>query len=238
MTVCTESQSDSSSGCQRGDCRCTEGTRVLAVDTSHLYVLWRAAKLLAPTSVKDVLLAMIDAHSCCGTRHLVSSAAVLAREVTGCAAAAKAPELSNVLGPEDLEVRFSTHDDSHWAALPGHCPPGGRIFGDFDRRLVASAESAGTDFDEDVYLATDDEDLLLNLTDCLGDDLVASMPIASVELLLRLVDCEALDVAQLEAVLEAEDARLRDDQLMQPRKRIAKEERLAGIAARLGLIYP
>jgi hypothetical protein len=238
MTATTEAGSECWPDCVRVDRCCTDGTRVLAVDASHLYVLWRAAQVLAPTSVKQALLTMLDAHSCCGTRRLISSAAVVAQEITGIAGAAKVPYLSVVLGPEDIEARFSTHDDGDWAALPTHCPAGGRIFGDFDRRLVACAESAGLELDEDVHIATDDEDLLLNLDYCLDNDLVASLPIATVELLLRLLACGALSVNQLEAVLEAEDARLRDDQSMQPRKKIAKEERLAGIAAHLGLNYP
>lgn len=222
--------------CARADCSCTDGARVLAIDASHLYVLLRAARILSPNAVKLCVLALLDAHSCNEGRHLVSSDHLVANEIAVMPEAGHARELASFLNVDDVEARLSRYDDSQWDRLPTHCPDGGRVFGEGDRRLVACAESASVQLDEYAYIATDDEDLIMNIYHCFDESFTAVIPVASVTLLLHLVQCGALGAEHLEAVLEAEDLRLQGDTVMQERKRRAKEERLDNVAATLAMM--
>lgn len=206
------------------------------MDTSHLYLLLRMALVLDASDAKAALLDLIDAHSCHVSRHLVSSPYLVASEIIALPDASHARPLSEFLTAADLAARLVLHDDDGWSELPARCPEGGLNFGDGDRRWVACTEAASAVLDEDAYLATDDEDLILNMRHCVMEGLIATMPIPAVDMMLRLLDCGSLEVSDLEAMLEAEDARLRDDVAMQDRKRAVKTERLAGVAARLGLM--
>lgn len=234
MTKCEQCDA-SYPGCLSADRRCTDQVSILALDTSHLYVLLRMALLLDAVDARARLLALIDAHACHSTRRLVASSYLVDAEITALPEGDRARQLAGYLTSADLETRIELYDDGAWSDLPEQCPDGGLNFGNGDRRWVACAEAAGAALDEDAILVTDDEDLILNMLHCVVEGLTATMPVHTVPLLLRLFDCGVLHVRDLEAMLEAEEARLRDDVLMQDRKRAIKLERLAGAAAKFGL---
>jgi hypothetical protein len=193
------------------------------------------ALLLDTAGPSQRLLALIDAHSCHATRTLVSSSYLVATEITALPEGDRTRTLARYLAGAIFETRIELHDDAGWEDLPDQCPDGGLEFAAGDRRWVACAEAASAARDEDALLVTDDEDLIDNMRYCLLEGLTATVPVHSVQLLLRLFDCGALHVGDLEAMLEAEEARLRDDVLMQERKRSIKLERLDSAAAKIGL---
>ena len=218
------------------DCRSTYGVRLLALDTSHLFVLMRTARRLQPSAVKAALLQLIDAHACDTRRRLVASDFVIAYEVLAIPSTPGDAHVSSFLSAADVSQRMVMHDDSTWTDLPSHCPsPSGRQFGEGDRRWVACLEAAAASQDDAAYIAADDEDLLLNVRDCVEAGQIDSMPIHTTDLLWRLKVCGAVGLEVIEAMLEAEEARIHADAAMQDRKRSIKLERLDRVAARVGL---
>jgi hypothetical protein len=170
---------------------------ILALDTSHLYVLLRMALLLDAVDARARLLALIDAHACHSTRRLVASSYLVDAEITALPEGDRTRQLAGYLMNSDLETRIELHDDGAWRELPEQCPEGGLIFGNGDRRWVACAEAAGVALDEDAILVTDDEDLILNMLHCVVEGLTETMPVHTVPLLLRLFDCGVLHVRDL-----------------------------------------
>jgi hypothetical protein len=218
------------------DCSSTYGVRLLALDTSHLFVLMRIARRLQPSTIKVALLQLIDAHTCHSRRHLVASDYVVAHEVLAIPSTPDDAHVSSFLSAADISQRMVMHDDSAWPDLPSHCPsPSGRQFGQGDRRWVACLEAAAGSHDDAAYMATDDEDLILNVRDCVEAGQIDSMPIHTTDLLWRLKVCGAVGLEVIEAMLEAEEARIHADAAMQERKRSIKLERLDRVAAKVGL---
>ena len=132
--------------CPMQDCSCTYGSTVLGLDASHLFVLRRAAGVLASSgSVRERLLSLLAAHRCLGSRHLVSSEVCLREEVTGPRenVSDSVPQLAAVIGHTDVEANFTLHSDSGWEALPDPAPPWGLTFGERDRRLAMATDAAG-----------------------------------------------------------------------------------------------
>lgn len=224
--------------CPSQDCSCTDGSTVLGVDASHLFVLRRAAQVLtSPGTVRDRLLSLIASHRCSGSRHLVSSEVCLREEVTGPRedATKSQPQLAEVLDPADLAVHVTTHSDVGWDSLPDLVPPNaGLIFGERDRRLAVATDTAGNACDCNPLLVTDDTDLVVNLRTAEVAEHINVYPITSGELLLALHECGAITDDELEAVLVAEEARLASDTSMQEHKRALKEDALNRMAVRLG----
>jgi hypothetical protein len=87
-------------------------------------------------------------------------------------------------------------------------------------------------------LVTDDEDFFDNLLDCLYGNLMAVIPVPSTQLLLHLWECGAITAEVLEAVLQAEEARIGRDGLMGTEARSRRMSILNQIADRLGLATP
>jgi len=143
--------------CLTADSRCTDQVTILALDTSHLYVLLRMALRLDAVGATARLLALIDAHACHATRMLVASSYLVDAEITALPEGDRTRTLAGYLARVDLETRIELQDDAGWDALPDQCPDGGLDFGDGDRRWVACAEAAGAALDEDAILVTDDE---------------------------------------------------------------------------------
>lgn len=219
------------------DCSCTGGSTVLGLDASHLFVLRRAAEILASAgSVKERLLALLAAHRCSGSRHLVSSEVCLQEEVTGPRGNASdpTPELAALLGQADITTHFMVHSDSGWEALPDPAPPWGLTFGERDRRLAMATDAAGDAADVDPLLVSDDVDFVQNLKSPDVAVHVRVLPVTSGELLLALHECGAITDEELEAVIVAEEARLSREFAMQDHKRALKEDALTRMAVRLG----
>lgn len=220
------------------DCSCTDGSTILGLDASHLFVLRRAAEVLASSgSVRERLLSLLSAHRCSGSRHLVSSEVCLLEEVTGPRGNARdpAPGLSDLFGPADVATHFTTHSDSGWEALPNPVPsPWGLTFGERDRRLAMATDAAGDAAEVDPLLVSDDVDFVENLKSPDVAVHVRVLPVTSGELLIALHECGAIADEELEAVLIAEEVRLSRDSAMQPRKRALKEDALNRMAVRLG----
>lgn len=188
-------------------------------------------------TVRDRLLSLLAAHSCSGSRHLVSSEVCLREEVTGPRdhPDARQPALAEVLDQADIATHFSLHSDSGWENLPDTVPKSaGLTFGERDRRLAAATDAAGQEADVDPVLATDDVDFFENLSSPDVGVYVRIFPLTSGGLLIALHECGAITDDELEAVLVAEAARLDSDLAMQPRKRARKEDALNRMAARLG----
>lgn len=111
--ICTygDLAGDCDRDCPMQDCSCTEGSTVLGLDASHLFVLRHAAEVLAPsTSVRERLLSLLAAHRCSGSRHLVSSEVCLREEVTGPRdnVGDPTPALADVLGHADIATSRHT----------------------------------------------------------------------------------------------------------------------------------
>ncbi len=224
--------------CPLQDCSCTGGSTVLGIDASHLFVLRRAAEVLAtPGGVRDRLLSLMEAHRCSGFRQLVSSEECLREEVTGPRRdpTTPAPSLAEALRPADVARHVTTYSDRGWEDLPDPVPqPWGLIFGERDRRLAVATNAAGDAEDVDPWLVSDDVDFVENLK---AEDVLTHVnvwPVSTCDLLLTLHACGAITGDELEAVLEAEERHLDSQPQMQPRKRLRKEDALTRMAVRLG----
>lgn len=210
------------------DCSCTRGCGLLAVDASHLWVLIRTARK-ASTNLRPALSTLVEAHRCLGMRTLISSLHLIDTEVR--------PALADEeIAADQVVNSLDARDDAAWTGLPTHCPPGGLVFDEGDRRLLASANAACAQYGDDAWLVTDDEDFFQNVLRCIDEEQTAVWPVVSPKLLLYLFRCGALDRQQMEALLEAEQERLREDPAMQDRKRNAKQRTLDEIAAQLAVM--
>jgi hypothetical protein len=141
------------------DQSCSRYSDSLAIDTSHVCVLVRAAKLLADddTRLADRFRDLLVSHTCSGQHRLMTSRTLLSTDSEmNLASPSSAPQLYGDLPSNSLDVVDSV-DGGSGDDLPIGTP------GDRDRTLVAAAVSVMKEGQETVMVVTDDEALAESL---------------------------------------------------------------------------
>jgi alkanesulfonate monooxygenase SsuD/methylene tetrahydromethanopterin reductase-like flavin-dependent oxidoreductase (luciferase family) len=173
------------------DKRCSRFSDALAVDTSHVCVLVRAARLLEDDArtLADRFVELLRAHSCAGQHRLISSRALLAADTEmNLSSPTCAPLIYGYLPPGALDLLESVDGGS------GNDLPEGSL-GDRDRTLAAAALVVADGGRETVIVVTDDEalaDWIRELAAAMGDAEVAILPAPSIELLSQMHACGAV----------------------------------------------
>lgn len=202
---------------------------MLAVDTSHLCVVARAADKLsdqADTTV-EAFLSLLGIHYCGGQRCAITSQTLHQQEQdlsdSACSILAYAQ-----LPPDCLDGKLEVWDDE-----PPH-PFENAPVNQRDRTLLAVADKAATS-GHDVALLTDD----MALHEC-GRDLTLNGSLAATTLLSivffgKLARCEALEPEQVATIAQVEEDRLQGRHLTNDLYRM-KHEKIIAVVNALGYL--
>jgi hypothetical protein len=189
------------------DRSCSYESDALAIDTSHVCLLVRAADRLAadePT-LSDRFQELLASHACAGNHRLVSSLTLLSHErEMNLASADSAPRLYGQLPIGALDPIEGVD------AGPGDDLPAG-LPGERDRTLAAAAVAVSNGAEQTVMVVTDDEsfaDWIAEIAAGMSDIDVALLPASSVDLLGRMHACGSIGTPVVTAVGDAETAHL------------------------------
>lgn len=175
---------------------------MLAIDTSHLCVLARAAKQLAhqANTMSDAFLELLDVHYCGGQRCALTSETLRHEE----------QDLSNpdcnILVYADISSDSLDEKLQVWSDYQSH-PFANTPVDDRDRTLLAVAHAAAT-AGHDVVLLTDDMLLYQSGFELGLDDSFAAWTLLSIVFLGWLARCGALDPDDVAAIADAEEDHL------------------------------
>lgn len=216
------------------DRRCSFDSDGLAIDTSHVCVLVRAAQLLAleNSSIAERFGELLVSHACAGGHRLMSSRTLLTEPSEMNLASADSAVRKYGDLPIDALDLVEPIDGGPGVDLPPGAPR------DRDRTLVAAAMGVSDDREQTVMVVTDDEaladwvaEIAAGMTDLEVDILAAT----SVELLGRMHACGSLDLQVVAAVGDSEtehlNARVMDEELRQ--RKLARLNRMVVAAAAL-----
>ncbi len=189
------------------DRRCSYYSDALAIDTSHVCVLVRAASLLAadePT-LADRFRELLVSHACDGHHRLMTSHTLLSNDrEMNLASPDSAPRRYGDLPLGSLDPIESIDGGPGDGLPPG--PPGER-----DRTLAAAAVAVSNAEEQTVMVVTDDEalaDWVAEVAAGMGDIDVALLPASSIDLLGRMHACGTIGTPVVTAVSDAESAHL------------------------------
>src|SRR5262249_22786725 len=143
----------------------------------------------------------LDRHGCGGQRWLFTSAVLRAQELNlsdpDCCVYEYAPDISNAalagVGTEDGGTgdRFIKVPECEGVQ-------------ERDRTLIAAVDKVSESVGDTVVLLSDDEDLLDCVKHLVETDVINVFPMASVDLLVQMLDCGALDAVEFEHVAQIE----------------------------------
>lgn len=191
------------------DRRCSFASEALAVDTSHVCVLVRAASLLAcdePTLAQRFQ-ELLTSHTCGGSHRLMTSQALLSNDnEMNLASPHSALRRYGDLPIGSLEL-IEPVEGGNGNDLPLGVP------GDRDRTLVAAAVVVSDAEGGMVMVVTDDEalaDWVAEIAAGMSDADVDIWPASSIDLVDRMHECGAIGTPVVEAVSDAETTHLAD----------------------------
>lgn len=166
---------------------CTPFRPALVVDTSHVFVVDRMLRRFSQLDLISVAGDIWSAHACAGNRALLCSKTVVTKEYADERILVQASVGS-------LEPLLEVKQDDGWEGLRSKVSG----VGDDDVTLVHVCLECD---DQPAWLVSDDE-ALLDAVDRLWESPV--MAVHSLDLLLDLTECGALDETYADAALESE----------------------------------
>jgi hypothetical protein len=189
------------------DRSCSYESDALAIDTSHVCLLVRAADRLAVEEplLSDRFQELLASHECAGRHRLMSSLTLLSHE-----------REMNLASPDcalrlygQLPIGALDPIESVDAGAGDDLPEG--LPGERDRTLAAAAVAVSNGAEQTVMVVTDDESLgdwIAEIAAGMSDIDVALLPASSVDLLGRMHACGSIGTSVVMAVGDAETAHL------------------------------
>lgn len=180
-----------------GGCRCSQTYGVLGMDSSHLFLLARAAaREDTPAAARRLLLELLSAHTCGGLRRIVMSVTCFDRECFGISGTGSVSlsDICSDFGRDELNSYIDVMDDDGYEALPEDVMVGGRLlrFDCGERSLVYVLDR------DDAVVVTSDEDAIDLIKQLVEDGVVDTYPIPSLSLIRSMYDCGALVSTEVE----------------------------------------
>jgi hypothetical protein len=182
-----------------GGCLCSHRYGVLGMDSSHLFLLARAAARADPPATAPHLLSeLLSAHTCGGMRRIVMSTTCFDHECFGISGTGSTSlsDICSDFGRDELSSYIDVLDDDGHEALPKDVMVGARLlrFDRGERSLVHVLDR------DDAVVVTSDEDAIDLIRQLVEDGVVGTYPIPSLSLIRSMYDCGALVSTEVELV--------------------------------------
>lgn len=182
-----------------GGCHCSQRYGVLGMDSSHLFLLARAAvRADTPATAPRLLSELLSAHTCGGLRRIVMSVTCFDHECFGISGTGSTSlsDICSGFGRDDLSSYIEVMDDGGYEALPEDVTVGTRLlrFDRGERSLVHVLDR------DDAVVVTSDEDAIDLIRQLVEDGVVGTYPIPSLSLIRSMYDCGALVSTEVELV--------------------------------------
>jgi hypothetical protein len=182
-----------------GGCRCSQTYGVLGMDSSHLFLLARAAaRADTPAAAPRLLSELLSAHTCGGLRRIVMSVTCFDHECFGISGTGSASlsDICSSFGRDEIKSYIDVMDDGGYEALPEDVMVGARLlrFDRGERSLVHVLDR------DDAVVVTSDEDAIDLIRQLVEDGVVGTYPIPSLSLIRSMYDCGALVSTEVELV--------------------------------------